>query len=154
PPDKIALMVPHYTDYTSCLSDVVLVMKHDLFTCEMLDQPILDRTAANTFYRDYRSFLKNAPQAILMLEVRAHTELALQNQVTNLLSSLESSGNSYHISTLYEEDVNKALALRKAGLGLLGNIVGDTKAVACIEDTAVPLEVLPQFIEEFQSIMK
>jgi len=154
PPDKIALVVPHYTDYTSCLSDVVLAMKHDLFTCEMLDQPILDRTAANTFYRDYRSFLKNAPQAILMLEVRAHTELALQNQVTNLLSSLESSGNSYHISTLYEEDVNKALALRKAGLGLLGNIVGDTKAVACIEDTAVPLEVLPQFIEEFQSIMK
>src|SRR5699024_10523681 len=83
PPDKIALVVPHYTDYTSCLSDVVLAMKHDLFTCEMLDQPILDRTAANTFYRDYRFFLKNAPQAILMLEVRAHTELALQNQVTN-----------------------------------------------------------------------
>lgn len=47
-----------------------------------------------------------------------------------------------------------ALDLRKAGLGLLGNIVGDKKAVACIEDTAVALPVLANYIEEFSEIMK
>ena len=44
--------------------------------------------------------------------------------------------------------------LRKAGLGLLGNMVGDKKAVACIEDTAVALEDLKDFIAEFSLIMK
>ena len=34
------------------------------------------------------------------------------------------------------------------------NIVGDKKAVACIEDTAVPVEQLADYIEEFTSLMK
>ncbi|MDX1463213.1 MAG: FAD-linked oxidase C-terminal domain-containing protein, partial [Marinirhabdus sp.] len=42
----------------------------------------------------------------------------------------------------------------KAGLGLLGNMVGDNKAVACIEDTAVALSDLPAFIAEFTAIME
>src|SRR5690606_1776180 len=44
--------------------------------------------------------------------------------------------------------------LRKAGLGLLGNMVGDKKAVACIEDTAVALADLPAYIHEFSALMK
>jgi Fe-S oxidoreductase len=52
------------------------------------------------------------------------------------------------------EDINKALELRKAGLGLLGNIIGDKKAVACIEDTAVALEDLEPFITDFTELMK
>ena len=34
------------------------------------------------------------------------------------------------------------------------NIIGDKKAVACIEDTAVALEDLPNYIKEFTTIMK
>ena len=43
--------------------------------------------------------------------------------------------------------------LRKAGLGLLGNMVGDNKAVACIEDTAVALADLPAYIDEFNALL-
>ena len=43
--------------------------------------------------------------------------------------------------------------MRKAGLGLLANIPGDKKAVACIEDTAVALTDLPDYIDEFGEIM-
>ena len=45
------------------------------------------------------------------------------------------------------------MELRKAGLGLLGNLKGDRKAVACIEDTAVALPVLAEYIAEFSKIM-
>src|SRR5690606_6594863 len=55
---------------------------------------------------------------------------------------------------LKDSDINKAVELRKAGLGLLGNMVGDRKAVACIEDTAVAVEDLKDFIGEFSQIMK
>jgi len=44
--------------------------------------------------------------------------------------------------------------LRKAGLGLLANIPGDKKAVACIEDTAVALEDLAEYIEDVSNMMK
>lgn len=44
--------------------------------------------------------------------------------------------------------------LRKAGLGLLGNLPGDAKAVACIEDTAVAIEDLCDYIGEFTAMME
>jgi hypothetical protein len=43
--------------------------------------------------------------------------------------------------------------LRKAGLGLWG-IVGDNKAADSIEDTAVELSDLPNYIAEFSAMMK
>lgn len=36
----------------------------------------------------------------------------------------------------------------------MGNIVGDKKAVACIEDTAVAVADLKDFISEFTTIME
>jgi Fe-S oxidoreductase len=44
--------------------------------------------------------------------------------------------------------------LRKAGLGLLGSIVGDDKAADSIEDTAVELSDLPNYIADFSAMMK
>ena len=55
---------------------------------------------------------------------------------------------------LWGEEIELANELRHAGLGLLGNIVGDKKAVACIEDTAVPLDKLADYIDEFQNLME
>jgi Fe-S oxidoreductase len=51
------------------------------------------------------------------------------------------------------KDIKKVWDLRSAGLGLLANIPGDKKAVAVIEDTAVRLDELPSYIEEFSAIM-
>lgn len=89
-----------------------------------------------------------------MLELRADSEVELQNMVSRLQETLKKSGLSYAAPVLYAEEIEMALDLRKAGLGLLGNIVGDKKAVACIEDTAVALPVLANYIEEFSEIMK
>src|SRR5690625_5971147 len=67
---------------------------------------------------------------------------------------IEKSNLSYHNAVVRGNEIEMAMELRKAGLGLLGNIVGDAKAVACIEDTAVALEKLPSYIDEFSALMK
>ena len=61
---------------------------------------------------------------------------------------------SYSHVVLREKEIDAALSLRHAGLGLLGNMIGDKKAVACIEDTAVPLNLLSNYISDFQKLMK
>ena len=58
-----------------------------------------------------------------------------------------------HILCSLGPEIDQAMELRKAGLGLLGNIIGDKKAVACIEDTAVALEDLAPYIAEFTALM-
>lgn len=154
PPKLSAMVVTHYKTLEDCLSDVEPVMRHNLHTCEMMDKVILDCTKNNREQLKNRFFVEGDPTALLMLEVKDHTQEGLDKQLHQLLATIEESGLSYANPVLKESDINKALELRKAGLGLLGNIVGDRKAVACIEDTAVALEDLKGFIGEFTQIMK
>lgn len=154
PPRYAAMVVTHYKTLEDCLGDVVPVMSHGLHLCEMMDKVILDCTKNNKNQLQNRFFVEGDPAALLMLEIKSDTQSGLDGQLKELLKTIDTSGLSYANPVLYGQDINKAIELRKAGLGLLGNIVGDMKAVACIEDTAVALEDLKDFIGEFTTIMK
>ena len=154
PPPFSAMVITHYKTLEDCLSDVAPTMRHNLHTCEMMDKVILDCTKNNREQRKNRFFVEGNPAALLMLEVKSASQADLERQLEELLQTVKTSGLSYASPVLYADDINKALELRKAGLGLLGNMVGDRKAVACIEDTAVALEDLKDFIGEFTQIMK
>ncbi|MDT0607665.1 FAD-binding and (Fe-S)-binding domain-containing protein [Croceitalea rosinachiae] len=153
PPEHAAMVATHYKNLQDCLSDVAPVMKHNLHLCEMMDKVILDCTKNNRQQLANRFFVKDDPAAILMLEVKAESESKLEKEINALQKTISKSGLSYASPVLYGDDIKKAIELRKAGLGLLGNMVGDKKAVACIEDTAVALEDLKDFIGEFTEIM-
>ncbi|CAM3403530.1 FAD-binding and (Fe-S)-binding domain-containing protein [Aequorivita lipolytica] len=154
PPQFTAMVATHYETLEACLKDVVVAMQHNLHTCEMMDNVILDCTKKSKTYEPYRFFVKGNPKAILLLELKSNSEKDLVKQIASLLDSLKLAAHSYHSPVLRGEEIEMALELRKAGLGLLGNMVGDRKAVACIEDTAVTLEDLPSYITEFSALMK
>jgi Fe-S oxidoreductase len=118
-----------------------------------MDKTILDCTKSNREQAKNRFFLQGDPEAVLMLEVSANTIEAAEILANNLIKELEKNNFGYHHPKVYGKDIAKVHYLRKAGLGLLGNMIGDKKAVACIEDTAVALEDLPKYIEEFTKIM-
>ena len=154
PPPHKRLLVPHFDSVSTCLEAVVPVMQHQLQSCEMLDKTILDRTLSNTAQLKNRFFIQQDPTALLMLELAAHSEIELQKASERLQEVLKHCRGCYSTAVLEGKDIDRAMSLRKAGLGLLGNMIGDKKAVACIEDTAVPLEHLTSYINEFTSIMK
>ncbi len=153
PPEQNALVVLQYSSLEDCMLDVVSAMKHDLYTCELIDDVVLDCTAQNTLYKSYRFFVKDSPKAVLFCELRDATHQGLAQQVEAFCTDLETQKRAYDIQVLKADDIDKAIKLRIAGLGLLGAMVGDKKAVACIEDTAVALEDLPEFIAAFTKIM-
>ncbi|WP_046756747.1 FAD-binding and (Fe-S)-binding domain-containing protein [Kordia jejudonensis] len=154
PPERHCVVAAHYESIEDCLQSVSLTMKHNLYTCEMMDKIILDCTKSNLAQAKNRFFVKGDPQAILLLELRSTDENDLANQTKALITSLQEEGKSYHYPILRGNEIGKAMELRKAGLGLLGNIIGDRKAVACIEDTAVALPDLAPYIAEFSELMK
>ena len=77
-----------------------------------------------------------------------------ENQANALVEDLQKNNFGYALIKLYGADIDKIIELRKAGLGLLGSIVGDNKAADSIEDTAVELSDLPSYIAEFTAMMK
>ncbi len=154
PPAETVMIAAHFDSIEKCMKAVVPSMKHDLFTCEMMDKVVLDCTKGNLKYNDYRFFIVGDPEAILLLEIKTHS---LENSLVKakaLCEELNKLSLAYALPILQGDDIEKALELRKAGLGLLGNMVGDKKAVACIEDTAVALEDLADYINEFTALMK
>jgi FAD/FMN-containing dehydrogenase len=49
--------------------------------------------------------------------------------------------------------VNRVWNLRKAGLGILSNIPGDAKPVSLIEDCAVAVEQLGDFVNDIEEML-
>ncbi|SHI39481.1 FAD-binding and (Fe-S)-binding domain-containing protein [Aquimarina spongiae] len=154
PPEESSMIAAHFNSIEDCMNAVSPVMQHKLFTCEMMDKTILDCTLNNIEQLKNRFFIDGDPQAILMLELRSSSKDDLEIQEKQLLAEIQDSGLSYANPILRGKEIDQALELRKAGLGLLGNIVGDKKAVACIEDTAVAIPDLASYISEFTEVMK
>lgn len=154
PPAMSSLVAAQFRSIEDALEAVTVAMKHDLYACEMMDKTILDCTQHQLYYQHHRFFIQEDPAAILLLELKAPTEAHLKPQVDALLEDLQKHTAAYATPVLRGMESEKAFELRKAGLGLLGNINGDKKAIACIEDTAVAVEDLKDYIQEFTALMK
>lgn len=153
PPSEGIMVAAHFHSIPDCLNAVETVMGYDLYTCEMMDKTILDLTKHNKTQEANRAFIEGDPEAILMCEVRDNKKDKAKEKAQCLISELEASTLSFANPMLFDDDISKALELRKAGLGLLGNIIGDKKTAPCIEDTAVALKDLSKYISEFTAIM-
>ncbi len=154
PPTESVMVAAHFKRIADCLKSVETVMQHNLHTCEMMDKTILDLTKHNKTQEENRQFIQGDPEAILMCEVKGNTIKEAKEQAEALIKAIEKQGLSYANALLLDASIDKAVELRKAGLGLLGNMIGDKKTVACIEDTAVGLPDLANYIEDFTALMK
>ncbi|PWH81934.1 FAD-binding oxidoreductase [Algibacter marinivivus] len=154
PPQEPVMVAAHFDSIENCMKAVQPVMQHNLYTCEMMDKTILDCTKHNKTQQENRQFIVGDPKAILMCEVKADTIEEAKELAKKLEETIKKSELSYAYPKLFGNDINKAIELRSAGLGLLGNIIGDKKGVACIEDTAVALPDLANYISEFAQLMK
>ncbi|MFV0566940.1 MAG: FAD-binding and (Fe-S)-binding domain-containing protein [Flavobacteriaceae bacterium] len=154
PPAESLMVAAHFSSIENCLNSVEVVMAHNLYTCEMMDKTILDCTKNNRTQQENRKFIVGDPKAVLMCEVRANTKNEVNALAEKLTQTIKQSGLSYAFPKLEGDDINKANTLRSAGLGLLGNIIGDKKSAACIEDTAVALPDLANYIADFSVLMK
>jgi len=152
-PKESVIIASHFNSIKESLKATVLAMNHELYACELMDKVILDCTKNNREQAKNRFFIQGDPEAILMFEVSGDTKEEAQKKADELISELNINNFGYHHPKVVGENIKRMFNLRKAGLGLLGNIIGDKKAVACIEDTAVDLNDLPNYIDEFTKIM-
>ncbi len=154
PPVNNIMVVAHYHTIQESLESVLVAMKHHLYTCEMMDDTILDCTKNNREQSKNRLFIEGNPKAIMLFEVASNSMEDAEIQANALVEDLKNNNFGYALVKLYGADIDKIIELRKAGLGLLGSIVGDNKAADSIEDTAVELSDLPNYISEFAAMMK
>lgn len=152
-PSNVAMMCPHFNSIDESLRGTLVALKHNPSQVELMDDIVLECTKSNIEQNENRFFVKGDPKAILMVELHRDSKEELDQALAELEASFKEAGYGYEFPVLYGADINKALTLRKAGLGLLANIPGDDNAQPVIEDTAVDVQDLPEFIAEFNVIM-
>jgi FAD/FMN-containing dehydrogenase len=154
PPPVPVVVAAHFPSIDDSMRATQLAMQHAPSACELMDKIILDCTRDSITYRKNRFFIEGDPAAVLMVELRAADLAGARQRAERLVADLRAADLGYAYPIIAPERVAEVWALRAAGLGLLANIPGDAKAVACIEDTAVDLADLPTYIHEFSELMR
>ncbi len=154
PPKEIGLLCVHFNTIDEALRANLIALQFAPSASELIDHYILECTKENTEQLKNRFFVQGDPGAILVIEF-ARTN---RNDITAIAAQTETAmreaGLGYHFPLLFGDDTKKIWTLRKAGLGLLSNLPGDSKAVPVIEDTAVDVQDLPAYIRDFNEILK
>ncbi len=154
PPKEIGLVCAHFNSVDEALRANLIAIKYKPSASELIDHYILECTKANPEHRQNRFFVQGDPGAILVVELRSEAISDIEAQAAAMEAEMRAAGLGFHFPVVYGADTKKVWDLRKAGLGLLSNLPGDEKAVAVIEDTAVDVNDLPEFIREFNEILK
>ena len=158
PPPGTALAALHFSTVDGMMRAAQIAMAHGPFQCEVMDDTILNLARKNKDQSRNASFVIGNPRGLLLVEFRADSDVAALRQAKACSEAAATSpalAESYEVTEYLAgpEMVDRAWSLRKAGLGILGNMVGDAKAVACIEDTAVAVEDLADYIAEVETLM-
>lgn len=154
PPSATGLLCVHFNSIDESLRANLIAVKHRISASELIDHYILECTKNNLEQQKNRFFVQGDPGAILVIEFSRNTTEEVQAAAAACEAELRAAGLGYHFPLLTGADTKKIWTLRKAGLGLLGNLPGDEKAVPVIEDTAVDVNDLPDYIREFNAILK
>jgi len=148
-----ALVCVHLDSVIDATKANLIALNYKPVAVELIDKIILDCTKENISQRKNRFFLQGDPGAILIVEFEELTKETIISKCAEMETEMRARNLGYHFPVLYDNDANKIWSLRNAGLGLLSNVAGGKKPVPFIEDTAVNVNVLPDYIEDYQKIL-
>ena len=137
PEKEVGLLCVHFNSIDEALRANLIGLKYKPSASELIDHYILECTKENIEQSKNRFFVQGDPGAILVIEFTKKTREEITHITDQVAADMREAGLGYHFPVLFGQDTKKIWTLRKAGLGLLGNLPGDEKAVPVIEDTAV-----------------
>jgi len=153
PPVNKALVCVHLNKRNDAFRANLIALKFNPSAVEMMDNRILDLTEDNASQRNNRFFLVGKPAAILIVEFVREKPEEIDFAASSLIEALKSANFGYAYPVVKGKDISKVWDLRKAGLGVLANMKGDPKPVTLMEDTAISVEVLPDYMDEIEILL-
>ncbi len=154
PPPHAALVCGHFSSVNEALRANLLALPHAPSACELIDHHILDCTKSNLAQQRNRSFVVGEPGAILVVEIRRDTHEEALHSAEAVKTAWSQAGLGYACPVLWDAEGNKVWDLRRAGQGLMSNVLGDAKPREVVEDTAVDVRDLPAYITEFEQLLR
>ena len=153
-PKLTALCVVHFESLITSMEAMQPILECNPTAVELIDKTILDMARGSLEFSRLTTFIQGEPAALLAVEFYGKTQAELESQLDRLEKTLKSTGFGYaFVRCLTAEEKSRVWETRKAGLGLLMGMTGDPKPVGFVEDAAVPIENLPEYVRRFDKIV-
>jgi FAD/FMN-containing dehydrogenase/Fe-S oxidoreductase len=147
-PSRKILCTIHFDDLLECIRTVAPILEHKPSAVEILDEEIISRARKNLSIAPLTSWIEGEPKGILVVEFFGDSDAEVLQKAEALAADMKQKKRGYAWPILTEQvEQAKVWAVRKNGLGLMLGIKGDRKPIAFIEDAAVPIEKLPEYID-------
>ena len=147
------LALVHFDTLRASLEATPRILELEPAAIELMDKFLLDKTRAAAGYRDRLTFVDGDPEAILVVEF-VGSERELVAKINDLKAHLARLG--FHGAVIVAEtpaQQDDVWTVRKAGLGLMMSERSEAKPVSFIEDGAVPVENLADYISDVERII-
>jgi FAD/FMN-containing dehydrogenase/Fe-S oxidoreductase len=144
PRHTVLAIIPFDSTAQAC-DAVPGLLESDPAAIELIPRTMIERARQIPNYARRLGFVQGDPHSIIVVEFAGDDPSALLaaakglNRPGSILESTEAQADLW--------------AVRKAGLGLLLSVPGDTKPITFIEDVAVPVEHLGGYVREMDRII-
>lgn len=148
-----ALVVVQFDDVFAALDATPSLLTVNPIAVELIDAPTMAGSKGHTGFERFRFWLAGEPEAVQVVELAADSEAELNDKIASTTQLASKLAHAYDVRSLGGADMAAVWQVRKAGLGLLMGKVGKRKAVAVIEDAAVPVTSLSAFMRDIRALM-
>ncbi len=152
-PSHRALVVVQFDDVFAALDATPSLLSVKPIAVELIDAPTMAGSKGHAGFDRFRFWLAGDPEAVQVVELAANSETELIEKIELTMTLARRLPHAYDVRSLRAGDMAAVWQVRKAGLGLLMGKVGKRKAVAVIEDAAVPVTSLSAFMHDIRALM-
>jgi FAD/FMN-containing dehydrogenase/Fe-S oxidoreductase len=168
-PETAAVALLSYDELGAAMADVAPILDHDPAAVEVMDDVLLELAREREAFRDVVELLPPGTDSVLLVEFYADSDREGRRKVAGLLADRcpvadpegdpgdhPDCGPVRAVAAMEAHDPTRRerfWTLRKSGLPILLSRTDSRKHVSFVEDTAVPPERLPEYVERFQDVL-
>lgn len=154
-PAHTSVCVVHFMDVLEAIRAVEPILPSRPSAVEILDRTVLDRARENLDVAALCDFLEGEPAAVLIVEYYGDSEDDVRQRPQAMREELQRLGLGYAYPLLRDRAAQaRVWEVRKNGLGLMLGMKGDRKPIPFIEDAAIPIPMLPEYVERVLAICR
>lgn len=152
-PKATAVCVVHFDDVIESLRHVPAMLEHKPSTVELLDDSIIVEGRRNPSSAHLADFFEGDPKAVQIVEFMGDTPQLAAERAEAFAAAMRNSQIGY--TTVIRTDpvgISHIWELRKLGVGLASNIKGSAKPLDFVDDAAIPVQHLADYIRRLVEV--
>jgi len=142
-----ALCLAHFDSVDAALRAVPLIVGMQPSAVELLDGIVLRQARKHPSTKEVCSLLHGNPEAVLVIEVQGDEQSGVAVHIGTIADALADRSYACPLM-LASQEIKAVWQMRSSALGLMTTVDGQRKPVPYIEDAAVPLEHLADYVAE------